>query len=151
MFETVVATPLSPGTANSSPMANAPPKINVMNPLRRLRRAFAASTCSDWDDWSELTSSAATPSNAVGPEIFSSPRVGRNGCTASGERSSPDRGDCRVAGLIRRGGLYPSAGELHRWRLSGRVRMLAIRPPLSEHDLDRRGGRDGQQGSEDSE
>jgi hypothetical protein len=73
MFDTVVATPLSPGTANSSPTANAPPRTNVMNPLRKLRRAFAASTCPDWGDWSELTLSAATPSNAVGPGISSSP------------------------------------------------------------------------------
>ena len=46
MCETVVATPLSPGTASSSPTTSAPASTSVMNPLRRLRRAFEAFTCS---------------------------------------------------------------------------------------------------------
>ena len=46
MLDTVDATPLSPGTANSNLTTNAPANTNVMNPLRRLRRALEASTCS---------------------------------------------------------------------------------------------------------
>ena len=55
MWDTVVATPFSPGTANNNPTARAPARISVMNPLRRLRRALEAFTCSGWAAWSVLT------------------------------------------------------------------------------------------------
>src|ERR1700757_2567041 len=55
MFETVVATPLRPGIASSSPTTSAPARTSVMNPLRRLRRALEASTCSTGGGGSELT------------------------------------------------------------------------------------------------
>ena len=55
MFDTVVATPLSPGTAKNSPTTSAPANTSVMNPSRRLRRAFEASTSCDREAWTELT------------------------------------------------------------------------------------------------
>src|SRR5438552_983181 len=59
MFDTVVATCLSPGTPSSSPTPSASARAIVMKPLRRLRRASEASSGSAWDSWSEPEQEAA--------------------------------------------------------------------------------------------
>src|SRR4051794_38115439 len=54
MFDTVVATPLSPGTATNSPTVSAMPRANVMSPLRRLRRGSEMSAGPSCDGSAEL-------------------------------------------------------------------------------------------------